>query len=257
MCSLFGAVDLLSRCGTPVYMEIPVSSSSQISQQQDRWLQMVVTFFRSGLHSQQYSLFQQQNDSDQGRVTIGLLALPKDRAFSFRRFFTSKGSTLTFLSEEEWEEPPHTASEGGETEPATVWLADLTISSSADLTALPKSLLTLVLTWPLSTVPIDDREEEAEVEVEMEGEDADWVDEDGQRMLVLRAVSLRCSLWISQVMAALFPPDKVMTMPAKRASWIHECSLFLQVRPIISSCKTSTSESRWCLCSGDCCSCKT
>lgn len=226
MCSLFGAADLLSRCGSPVYLETPPSSasSSQITEE-DRLLQMAIVFLRS----QHYSLFQQL----QGRATIGLLALPKDRAVEYLRILAAMDSTLTFLSEEDWSEPQQSESESSEGEggePATLRLIDLTVESSVNLTSLPESLRTLTLTWPLATPPYSAIHEDVVVGIESEAEKDEWVDKGGQRIAILRAVSLRCSLWISQVMAALVRPEKMTMMSSQRELWTNECSHFLQVR---------------------------
>ena len=185
---------------------------------------MATTFLRSGLQTtRHYSLFKQQHVGDQGRVTIiGLLALPKERA---------RESTLTFLSEVEWTEPQQSEGDEGDGEPATLRLDDLTIGRSVNLTALPGSLLTLTLTWPLAMPPLYAAHEEGGEggDESEEGQD-EWVDKDGQRMAILRAVSLRCSLWISQVTAALVRPENgKKAMSSQRALWTNECSLFLQV----------------------------
>lgn len=229
MCSLFGAADLLSRCGSPVYLETPPpsssASSSQIEEEEDRLLQMAIAFLRS----QHYSLFQQLHGSDQGRATIGLLALPKDRAVEYLRILAARDSTLTFLSEEDWRQPQQSESGEGEGEggePATLRLVDLTVGSSVNLTSLPESLRTLTLTWPLATPP---SYKDVEVGIESEAGKDEWMDKDGQRIAILRAVSLRCSLWISQVMAALVRPEKMTMMSSQRALWTNECSHFLQV----------------------------
>eukprot|EP01036_Dinobryon_divergens_P027108 gene27108-35827_t len=227
VCSLFGAADLLSRCGSPVYLETPPSSasSSQITEE-DRLLQMAIAFLRS----QHYSLFQQL----QGRATIGLLALPKDRAVEYLRILAAMDSTPTFLSEEDWSEPQQSESEsesgeGEGGEPATLRLVDLTVESSVNLTSLPESLRTLTLTWPLATPPYSAIHEG----IESEAEKDEWVDKDGQRIAILRAVSLRCSLWISQVIAALVRPEKMTMMSSQRELWTNECSHFLQRRLLL------------------------